>query len=212
MNKDIAQRALYASLTQYGSVFPLTLHFRRARQYVEWTEDNFNYSQYNPRKPNNRYGLSLTSLDGGTSGGPDLDSIPEYNRENGTDYRERDFSVITPAYSKELQEVLQPFNPFLFRTHVLKLGPGGFFPPHRDQISELRSFRLIIPLKNTSPPSCMFVVDGEIKQWQEGRVYFVDTVKEHTLVNASYQNSYWLVANVDLTIESFDTFINYIPY
>ena len=46
-----------------------------APSFVAWTEENFEYVQYNPRKPINRYGLSVTSLDGGCSCIPDLDSL-----------------------------------------------------------------------------------------------------------------------------------------
>lgn len=46
------------------------------------------WKQYNPRKPIARWGLSLTSLDGGMTGNPDLDSLFEFNRLNGTKYGE----------------------------------------------------------------------------------------------------------------------------
>ena len=39
------------------------------------------WKPYNVRKPNNRWGLSITSLDGGLSGIPDLDSVYEYNKK-----------------------------------------------------------------------------------------------------------------------------------
>ena len=39
------------------------------------------WKPYNTRKPNNRWGLSVTSLDGGLSGIPDLDSLSEYNKK-----------------------------------------------------------------------------------------------------------------------------------
>ena len=43
--------------------------------------------KYNPRKDGyNRYGLSVTSADGGFSGIPDLDSLREYNKINGTTF------------------------------------------------------------------------------------------------------------------------------
>ena len=42
------------------------------------------WKRYNPRKTeNNRWGLSVTSFDGGLSGYPDLDSLLNYEQETG---------------------------------------------------------------------------------------------------------------------------------
>ena len=86
----------YQTLITYGSFYSLDLTMD-APSFVAWTEENFEYVQYNPRKPINRYGLSVTSLDGGVSGIPDLDSLGEYNKENNTQYTERDFETTTPV-------------------------------------------------------------------------------------------------------------------
>ena len=72
---------LYQTITQYGDFIRLAFDFN-STAYIKWTEENFDYVKYNPRKPIARYGLSLTSLDGGLSGIPDLDSLHEYNQEN----------------------------------------------------------------------------------------------------------------------------------
>src|SRR5210317_1132442 len=42
------------------------------------------WKPYNLRNPNNRWGLSVTSLDGKLSGIPDLDSLLQYNKIHGT--------------------------------------------------------------------------------------------------------------------------------
>ena len=54
-----------------------------------------NWVPYNPREKIERYGCSITSLDGNDSGIPDLDSVLEYNFENATTYEEKDFRVQT---------------------------------------------------------------------------------------------------------------------
>ena len=51
------------------------------------------WKPYNVRKPNNRWGLSITSLDGGLSGIPDLDSLYEYNKKNGTTIANQDINT-----------------------------------------------------------------------------------------------------------------------
>ena len=82
---------LYNHLTVYGSVYDTNYFLPQSENFVAWTEENFDYVHYNPRKDIKRYGLSITSLDGGTSGVPDLDSLKDYNRENNTQLTECDF-------------------------------------------------------------------------------------------------------------------------
>ena len=124
---------LYQNLTAYGNVYPLVHGIENAHTIIDWTESNFKYVRYNPRTQNERYGLSVTSLDGELSGVPDLDSLPRYNKENNTTYHETDFCKFTPVYeNKKLKQVLEPIKDDIFRTHIIKLKPGGFFPPHRD--------------------------------------------------------------------------------
>jgi hypothetical protein len=174
----------------------LKIYFKSnsSQNIVKEIEDKFEFVKYNPRKNIDRWGLSITSLDGTMSGIPDLDSLLEYNRENNTSYEEEDFYVPTLAYNS-FNEVLHNFEPWLFRTHVLKLNPGGFFPPHRDVLG-LRSFRLIVPLKNCKAPTVNFIVEDKILNFEEGRIYFIDTIKMHYIFNASDDPSYWLIMNV----------------
>ena len=191
---------LYNYLTTYGTVLETRFELKDPERYVRWTEENFDYVKYNPRKDIPRYGLSLTSLDGGMTGTPDLDSLLEYNRENNTKYREKDFSVHTPAYYyPKLVEILKPIESDLFRSHVLRIDPGGFFPAHRDfHGMEFDSYRIIIPLDLCNPPAFTFIIDDKIQVWNHGRVYFVDTAKMHYLFNASFNPTYMIVLNVAL--------------
>ena len=190
----------YYHLGALGTQYPLNFSIHNPSSVIKETEKKFDYVKYNPRKNIDRWGLSLTSLDGGMSGIPDLDSLKEYNRENNTEYEETDFCVPTKAY-EDFKEVLDPFAPWLFRTHVLKLNPGGYFPPHRDNYG-LTSFRLIVPLHNIETPEYNFVVEKEILEWKKGQMYFLDTVKMHYLFNAGSNPSYWLVMNVRCIRES----------
>ena len=186
----------YYHLAVLGVQYPLNYYLSNSLAVTKKSEKKFDYVRYNPRKNIDRWGLSLTSLDGGMSGIPDLDSLKEYNRDNNTTYEETDFCIPTKAY-EDFKEILDPFSPWLFRTHVLKLNPGGFFPPHRDNYG-LSSFRLIVPLHNIQP----FIVEKQILEWQLGQLYFLDTVKTHCLFNASMEPSYWLVLNVKCNKDS----------
>ena len=205
---------LYNHLCQYGSVYDLKLNLPNTKSFVKWTEQNFKYVQYNPRKKNNRDGLSITSLDGDISGIPDLDSLHEYNKENNTNLTEEDFSKFTQVYyqSEDLKNIFKEFETSIARTHIIRLNPGGFFPPHRDLVGNFNTFRLILPLSNCNPPNCNFIVDDKLLNWKEGKVYFVDTSKLHYLFNSSFSPSYWLVANIKTSEESVDTVLKYITY
>ena len=77
---------LYQNLTAYGTMYETRYTMSNVDKFVDWTEENFDYVRYNPRKEIDRWGLSITSLDGGLSGTPDLDSLPNYNKENNTQY------------------------------------------------------------------------------------------------------------------------------
>lgn len=188
------------TITSYGDQISLNLKIQDVNNFVKWTEENFEYVKYNPRKKINRYGLSITSLDGALSGTPDLDSLYEFNHQNNTNYSEKDFTTLTPvAEYPSLQQVIDPFKGNIFRTHILKLGSGGFFPPHRDfRESEINSCRLIIPLTNINPPRCNFIIEDKILNWESGRLYYVNTAKMHYLFNCSAEDSYWIVINLEL--------------
>jgi hypothetical protein len=205
---------LYSNLTVYGNVYPTKIRLPDPDKFVQWTEENFTYVKYNPRKEINRFGLSITSLDGGLSGVSDLDSLAEYNLENSVSLHETSFNICTPVYDyPSLKQILFPIKDYIFRSHILKLNPGGFFPPHRDfRGSDFRSFRLIIPLKNMNPPECTFIVNNKIQYWKEGTVYFVDTAMMHYLFNASFNPAYMIVLNVGLDINSIKFVVNNMQY
>lgn len=195
---------LYNYLSIYGTVYETTHKLLNPDEFVEWTEDNFEYVRYNPRKKIERFGLSVTSYDGGMSGIPDLDSLREYNKENNTRFSESDFKVPTPVYYyKDLHKILKPIEPYIFRSHILKLNPGGFFPPHRDFGGVyITSFRLLIPLKNTEVPAFNFIIEDKIQHWNNGSIYFVDTAKMHYLFNSGGEPVYLMVLNVQLAEQS----------
>ena len=181
-------------LSSLGTSFPLDIFFEPDQLMGQLQSFEKCWKPYNNRKADyRRYGLSLFSLDGGMTGVPDLDSIWEYNVENGTNYDETSFSTPTPAW-KEIREISQYFEPVqnsIVRSHILRLDTGGFFPPHRD-ICE--AFRLIC-LFNCSPVSVHLSIEGAPIPFQPCKVYFLDTHKTHSLV--SFQdNAYVLVLNL----------------
>ena len=72
---------MYSRLLTFGDLIPLTINCNVNKLILQ--TKNFEYKQYNPRKDIPRFGLSITSLKGELDG-IDLDSLPEYNKENNT--------------------------------------------------------------------------------------------------------------------------------
>lgn len=158
------------------------------------------WKQYNPRKQNARFGLSVTSLDGGYSGVPDLDSLREYNLLHGTSYLERDFIIRTPICDDlGLNDFLDLWGDDLGRSHFLRLDAGGFFPYHRDNGLTLppRTARIIVPIV-WSKRGAIWLQEDRIVQLDVGQAYFINTTKEHAVF--SFQpNTTLLVLNIEAT-------------
>ena len=191
----------YTSLLSFGDFISLKLKCDVKKLFDEIKQ--FSFSQYNPRKDIKRYGLSITSLDGSING-IDLDSIPEYNEENKTEYDELSFNKLTDVYysSNEIQKVVKPFIKHLGRSHILYLPKGGYFPPHRDlpvYYERQNSLRVLIPLRGCNPPDLYFMYENKPLYFEHGRAYFLNTNKAHNLF--SFKNSYMIVLNIKTSEE-----------
>lgn len=170
------------------------------------------WQQYNPRKPGyNRFGLSVTSADGGFSGIPDLDSLREYNRINGTSFTELDFNKRTSIVSliPELDHILNLFGKDCGRCHFLRLDRGGFFPPHRDNGTAIpsKTFRIIVPLYNFGKHDVKWIQEDRVLSMQQGQVYFINTTKEHSIFSF-VDNCIMLVMNIIASDQSIQTVAN----
>jgi hypothetical protein len=194
----------YSVLTRFGDYYPLDLHFSVDKITTE-LEKNYQWVRYNPRKNIERYGLSVTSLDGKMSGTPDLDSFYEYYEKTGIKLTEDLFKNKTEIYHY-FSKWLDPFEGMLGRTHIIKLMPGGFFPWHRDtKGSDISSFRLFLPI-NFSAKSFVFLLEDNLLKFNDGTLYFIDTAKMHSLCNVDPTKvCYFLVANINLSAQSVST-------
>jgi hypothetical protein len=198
---------MYSELLTFGDFIKLD-YFIECHKLLKEIEP-FEWHKYNPRKPIPRYGLSVTSLNG-TRDGIDLDSLYEYNKENGTDYTELDFKTKTDVYyaSEETRKAVAPFDAHISRTHFLKLEAGGYFPAHRDwrHLEQQTSFRVLVPIKNCNPQDMYFMYEGKVLHFQHGFPYFLNTNKEHCLFSLS-GNSIMLVLNVECNKTTLNTVI-----
>ena len=200
------ETALYQALTRYGDVYELDIKSDVRLLNTQLEQFKNDWKIYNPRKNIRREGLSITSLDGGLSGIPDLDSVVEYNRKNNTSLGEQDFNVKTPVYPY-VSNWLDVFEQDLGRTHLIRLNPGGFFPIHRDNTTiGIKTFRLFIPISNCNYPIMTFLLNRRLLTFNHGSVYFMDTCLEHLVFNAGMDiDVTFIVANVRLTSRSVNT-------
>lgn len=197
---------LYDCLTRYGDCYALkqSLRVTDVQNALEQYKDK--WVQYNPRKKINRQGLSITSLDGGLSGIPDLDSVKEWNIKHNVNLDEEDFTQKTELWPI-VENALKPYEKFLGRTHFIRMGRTGCFPTHRDQFKrEVKSLRLFIPIVNCNPPHNYFILDDKILNFDHGQVYFLNTCKEHTTFTVR-ETSIFVVANVVVSEQSVDTIL-----
>ena len=127
---------LFNILTTYGDQVKLNIYQNPNIILEGLIQFDDNWTKYNPRKNINRWGLSVTNLDGNLGPGPDLDSLYEYNKENNTNISESSFTVPTPVYDI-VAHYCDPFKEWLFRPHILKLNiPSALI--HARQVSSLR--------------------------------------------------------------------------
>lgn len=198
---------LYDSLARYGDSYALSLGLDTTKLLKNLEVYQDDWVQYNPRKNIPREGLSVTSLDGGLSGVPDLDSIREYNIQNNLSLDETSFTTKTEVWDL-VKSALEPFKDNLGRTHIIKMPKTGCFPTHRDDyVRENKSFRLFLPIDKCNPPDTYFILNKNILNFMQGHVYFLDTCKEHVVFTCG-ETSMFLVANIILNEDSVDAVLN----
>ena len=192
----------YHQLLSYGDLIELETRCNTDKLLKEIKD--FEWKQYNPRKEINRYGLSITSSDG-TRNGIDLDSLYEYNRENNTKFDEDSFKTFTDVYykSEEVQKLVEPFKPWLWRTHFLNFKRGGYFPPHRDMRTsdEQKSMRLLVPISLCNPADMYFMYEDKSLYFKYGSVYFLNTNKKHSIFSYS-DEAIMLIMNIECSEDS----------
>lgn len=203
--EDNMEEITAQSIFQFGNQIRINKTIRTSRLLEDLKQFDDKWYQYNEFKhwiP--RQGLCILNEDGVNKPGPAISSLIEWNNTHGTNWNESDFVVPTPVYHAcvDLQELLDPILPWINRTHILRVPPGGYFPPHRDsQKATQKTFRLIMPLANTEAPWFRFMIEDKTLNWNNGTLYAINTTLEHTLFNAYTspdRHSLWLVINAEI--------------
>lgn len=206
LNEDsIHRELLHTHLTSLGNYYGLEIFFDSKLMQKQLEPFSQDWKHYNPRKAHiPRYGLSLTSLDGGLSGRPDLDSIAEYNKQHSTALGDESFTVQTEVLKNvsAIRDPIKPFLPHLGRSHLLKFDDGGYFPFHRDsQWFGAKTFRLVSLLDNCDPNSFTFLYDNQRIFLNPYQLYFMNTKMTHALFSFA-NNATLLVLSVLLNEQS----------
>ena len=195
--------SLYQQLFLYGDFQPLKFKIDVEQLQTELSQFDSNWVVYNKHKGSTgRLALSVTSLDGGLSGEPDLQSLKEFSERTGKIYSENDFNKPTQVYQscKSLHEVLNYFEGGLGRCRIVKFDKGGFFPPHRDlslkhQVPDY--FRIFVPLQNTGENSLYFIYDDKKIKYEVGRAYLFNALKTHSVFSFA-ENTVTLAISLQL--------------
>lgn len=192
--------ALTDFITHFGNVVELDFPEWDIHKVKQIALNHPGWKVYQPLKPGyNRFGLSVTSLDGNFSGEPDLYSLREYREHTGKGYSEIDFKHRTNLvdFLPELNPFLDFFEPALGRVHFLRLDKGGFFPPHRDNglMIDIESFRILVPIHGFGINQMKWIQEEQILNLRQGSFYFINTTRAHSLFSF-VDNCLMLVLNV----------------
>jgi hypothetical protein len=143
------------------------------------------WKKYNPKKPNNRYGLSVTSIDGGLHGIPDLTSLRDWEIQTGELIHNHDLNVPTDVYKNcpTLQAILEPWKPWLGRCHFLRMDRGSFFPEHFDINKEDYSYDEVrfIGFVKCNEYDFKWIYDDKIIKGNQGTLWYFNGNKRHSV-------------------------------
>lgn len=187
-------------IVNWGEVVELDFPKMDLNKVKEICDKHPGWVRYQEHKmPNNRWGLSVTSLDGGFSGKPDLNSLREWRELHGQSFTESDFRKRTNVctFLPELDEFLNFWEPYLGRAHFIRLDKGGFFPPHRDNgaLVEVPTFRILVPIYNFGINDMKWIQEEKVLNLELGATYFINTTRLHS-VFSFVDNCLMLVLNV----------------
>lgn len=168
-----------------------------------WRQDKVRlkdlWRPFQPREGilNDRDSILLYSLPGDTATSPT--GLSHIHANLGRMPRESEFTHPTEAVElfHSCKEIMECFSP-MYRSFIISLNAGGFYPRHRDHfLINRESFRLITFLGDSSD-SLEWEVEGSIKTFLPNTTYYLDTRKMHRLASWKH-GSTMVVWNVPKT-------------
>lgn len=205
-NSDLVTQESLAdelSLLSIGDFEPLNIKIDCYQLMTELTSFENDWQDYLPRtdRPNNRQGLTLTTLPGKTH--KDAPSLAEASYAAKRRLSELEFQHKTDVYHscKSLNTLFSNF-PVLGRTFFVKSNIGGYFVPHRDHPAIPRDvFRLVVFVNNCGPCDYDWWMDDRKLQIEHGRVYYLNTRHTHRTISW-VDDSVHLILNIPMTTDN----------
>ena len=148
-------------------------------------EKDWKRYNYNTKKPNNRWGLSVTSIDGGLHGVPDLSSLRDWEIQTGQVIHNHDIIVPTPVWKQcpTLQTILEPWAKWLGRCHFLRMDRGSYFPEHFDINKEDYSYDEVrfVGFVKCNEYDFKWIYDDKVIKGNSGSLWYFNGNKRHSV-------------------------------
>lgn len=191
------------SLSLIGDFEPLNIKIDFGSLMNELEPFKGRWPQYLPRpeRPNNRTGITLTTMPGKTW--QDSPSLAEASYEAKRRVSECEFNQKTEVYHacKSLHGLFDRF-PDVGRCFFVNCGIGGYFMPHRDHPALPRDvFRLAVFVNNCDPYQYDWLMDHNKLIIEPGRVYYVNTRRTHRTISW-VPDSIHLIMNIPMTTDN----------
>lgn len=152
-------------------------------------ENDWKRYNYNEKKLNNRWGLSVTSIDGGLHGVPDLTSLRDWELQTGKVVHNHDLNVPTPVWGEcpTLIKLLEPWKPWLGRCHFLRMDRGSYFPEHFDINKEDYSYDEVrfVGFVKCNDYDFKWIYDDKVIKGNSGSLWYFNGNKRHSVFSFS---------------------------
>lgn len=168
-------------LKELGDFVPLNITFDCEKLLREISEFKESWSPYmsSTAHNNKRYGLPIIHHKQDIDGTPI--SIQDGRKETQQPLTDLDYTKRTRVIeqSSEIEKLVEKFEP-IYRSYLIRLDAGGFFPPHRDQLWLGRdTFRLVGFVNKCSESEFVWLHDNKRIDIKTGRLYLVNTQLRH---------------------------------
>ena len=207
-HEEIERGLLFNSLTNIGNYFKLKMSIDPYQVEKDLEQFKDNWCPYNQKKDtvNNRWGLPVTSHSGDVMDNYHLNSFGYMQKYHDVEMKEEDFAMPTQVYQAlpDIQKVVDMFKPDIGRVHFLRLGAGGFFPPHIDHVGACPEYiRLITVFGKCRPENYVQMLGGVPTYFDPGYFYFANFQLEHSVFSFT-DSVYSLILTVKLNQRTHD--------
>lgn len=210
--EEIERGLLFSSLANIGNYFKLKLSLNPYQLEKDLEQFSDKWCPYNQKKDthNNRWGLPVTSHTGDVMDNYHLNSFGYMQKYHDVKLTEDTVNVPTQVYHAlpEVKKLVDMFSPDIGRVHFLRIGTGGFFPPHVDHIGACPEYiRLILVFGKCRPENYVHMLGGTPTYFDPGFLYFANFQREHSVFSFT-DSVYSLILTVKLTQRTHDIILN----